>query len=103
MGAGRWGQRAEVGAAAREQALASGTNLWDLPVSRRKRRGAERGLARGDTDTRASFVSARGKGDARVAEAGLWNGEELGRVLCRVRGRGKAGRREEVELGWVDC
>ena len=55
--------------------------LWDLLVSRRKRRGAEHGQARGDTDARASFVSARGKGDARVAEAGLRNGEELGRVL----------------------
>ena len=73
MGAGRWGQRAEVGAAARERALVSGADLLDLPVSWRKRRGAKRGLARGDTDARASFVSARGKGDVRVAEAhGSW-------------------------------
>ena len=76
-------------------------DLWGLLVSRRKRRGAERGQARGDTDARASFVSARGKGDARVAEAGLRNGEEgeLGRVLGQVRRRRKAGRREKVELG----
>ena len=79
-------------------------DLWGLLVSRRKRRGAERGQARGDTDARASFVSARGKnGDARVVEAGLRNGEELGRVLGLVRGRGKASRREEEREAGLGC
>jgi hypothetical protein len=50
--------------------------------------------------TRGPELSARGKDDARVAEAGLRNGEELGRVLGLVRARGKADCREEVGLGW---
>jgi hypothetical protein len=71
VGAGRWGQRAEVGAAARERAP-SGADLWDLPVSQRKWRGAERGLARGDMwarragdgDTGQKEGGARGEGEA---------------------------------------
>jgi len=75
------GTRASVpvraGAAARERALASGADLWDLPVSRRKRRGMERGLARGDRWARRAGDGVtgqkRGRG-ARRAGPRRWRG-----------------------------
>ena len=103
MGAGRWGQRAEVGAAARERALASGADLWDLPVSRRKRRGAERGLARGDRwarragdgDMGQKGGGARGEGEAAAfgpswaGAAGKWR--KVSGPGCWATGKKKKG------------
>ena len=95
MGAGRWGQRAEVGAAARKRALASGADLWDLPVSLRKRRGVERGLVRGDR-------WARKEGGAR-GELGRGVGAGAGAERKREPGRGNGPRRKGREGERMGC
>ena len=104
MRAGRWGQRAEVGAAARERALASGTDLWDLPVSQRKRRGVKRGLARGDRWARRAGDGVTGQ-IRREGRAESW-AAALARALA-LSGRGRragetdhAGREGRVS-GWA--
>ena len=84
-----------MGAAAREQAPASGADLWDLPVSQRKRRGAERGLARGDR-------WARKEGGAR-GELGRGVGAGAGAERKREPGRGNGPRGKGREGERMGC